>query len=94
MLHEKRQNFHYSKLPTPGEIGYIVGLQTVDPRRKCIVSHYPLCDNDHPYSIGIHTMWVRFFDNGELARFSGIWFSESKGAVPRGVPIMRGRNYE
>ncbi len=76
MLHFKRQNFHRSKLPPPGAIGHIFGLSTVNPRRKCIVSHYPLCDNVLPYSIGIHTVWVRFLDNGEFARFSGIWFEE------------------
>jgi hypothetical protein len=40
-----------------------------------ILSHYPLCDNVLPYSIGIHTVWVRFLDNGEMVRFSGIWFN-------------------
>jgi hypothetical protein len=75
MLNCKRQNFHHSKLPPPGAIGHIFGLDTVDPRRKCIVSHYPLCDNVLPYSIGIHTVWVRFLDNGEMVRFSGIWFN-------------------
>lgn len=84
MLKRDRQNTHRSKLPSPGAIGHIVGLRTVDgeahqryPRRKCIVSHYPLCDSaDHRYSIGIHTVWVRFLDNGEIARFSGFWFEE------------------
>jgi hypothetical protein len=76
MLNCKRQNFHHSKLPPPGSIGHIVGLSTVNPRRKCLVSHYPLCDNVLFYSIGIHTVWVRFLDNSELARFSGIWFEE------------------
>lgn len=74
MLHCKRQNFHHSKLPLPGVIGHIVGLSRVNPRRKCIASHYPLCDNVLPFSIGIHTVCVRFLDNGEMARFSGIWF--------------------
>lgn len=74
MLQGKRQNTHHSKLPSPGALGHIVGLSTVNPRRKCIVSHYPLCDNVLPYSRGIHTVWVRFLDNGEIARFSGIWF--------------------
>jgi len=41
-----------------------------------MVSHYPLCDNIWPYSIGIHTIYVRFLDNREIARFSGIWFEE------------------
>lgn len=74
MLQGKRQNTHHSKLPPPGALGRIVGLSTVNPRRKCIVSHYPLCDNVLPYSRGIHTVFVRFLDNNEIARFSGIWF--------------------
>ncbi|CAG0926574.1 hypothetical protein PLCT1_00098 [Planctomycetaceae bacterium] len=74
MLNCKRQNIHHAKLPPPGAVGHIVGLSTVDPRRKCIVSHYPLCDNVQPYSQGIHTIFVRFLDNGEIARFSGFWF--------------------
>jgi hypothetical protein len=74
MLHCKRQNFHRSKLP-PGAIGHIVGLSTVNPHRKCIVSHYPLCEStDYRYSVGIHTIWVRFFDTSEIARFSAIRF--------------------
>jgi hypothetical protein len=77
MLKNQRKNTHRSKLPPPGALGHIVGLRTVDPRRKCIVSHYPLCDNpDYRYSIGIHTVWVRFLDNSEIARFSGFWFEE------------------
>jgi hypothetical protein len=76
MLNCKRQNIHHSKLPKPGVVGRIVGLSTINPRRKCIVVAYPLCDNVRPYSIGIHTCWVRFFGNSELARFSGIWFEE------------------
>jgi hypothetical protein len=77
MLTHNRQNFHRSKLPPSGTVGHIIGLSTVNPRRKCIVSHYPLCDSvDYRYSIGIHTVRVRFLDNGELARFSGIWFEE------------------
>lgn len=76
MLHCKRQNFHRSKLPPPGAVGHIVGLSTVNPCRKCIVSHYPLYDNVLPYSIGIHTVWVRFLDDGSIQRFSGIWFEE------------------
>lgn len=69
-------NIHGSILPRPGSLGRIVGLERngVNPRRKCIVSHYPLCDNALPYSRGIHTVWVRFLDNGEIARFSGLWF--------------------
>jgi hypothetical protein len=75
MLQHQRQNTHCSKLPPPGAVGYIFGVSTVNPRRKCIVSHYPLCDGaDYRFSIGIHTIFVRFLDNGEIARFSGIWF--------------------
>lgn len=76
MLKCQRQNFHHSKLPKPGTIGCIVGLSTVHPRRKCIIIAYPLCDNVHPYSIGIHSCWVRFLDNSDIQRFSGNWFQE------------------
>jgi hypothetical protein len=37
MLKCTRQNTHRSKLPPPGALGHIVGLITVNPRRKCIV---------------------------------------------------------
>lgn len=74
MLKGERQNTHHSKLPKLGEIGHLVGLLTIDPHRRCIVSHYPLCDNILPYSRGIHTVWVRFLDNRELRQISGIWF--------------------
>ena len=45
MLNYQHQNFHHSKMPSPGTIGHIVGLSTVNPRRKCIVAAYPLTDS-------------------------------------------------
>jgi hypothetical protein len=72
MLQGERQNIHHSKLPQPGEMGHVLGLPMVEPRRRCIVSHYPLCDNVLPYSRGIHTVGVRFLDNGELRRIRDI----------------------
>jgi hypothetical protein len=78
MLDCKRQNVHHSKLPKPGAVGHIVGLSTVNPRRRCIVVAYPLTDSaNYRYSIGIHTVFVRFLDSGEICRFSGIWFEEA-----------------
>jgi hypothetical protein len=74
MLQGERQNIHHSKLPQPGEVGHVLGLPMIEPRRRCIVSHYPLCDNVLVYSRGIHTVWVRFLDNSELRRISGLWF--------------------
>ena len=75
MLRCDRQNLHHSKLPKLGTIGRINGLSTVDPRRRCIVIAYPLTDSaDYRFSVGIHTVFVRFFDNGEIRRFSGLWF--------------------
>ena len=77
MLQSARQNIHHSKLPKAGAIGQIIGLSTVDHRRKCIVVAFPLTDSpDYRYSLGIHTCWVKFFDNGEICRFSGTWFQE------------------
>ncbi len=75
MLKGDRQNFHHSKLPKPGTVGRIVGLSTVDERRKCIVIAYPVTDSaDYHFSIGIHTLFVRFLHNGEVQQFSGVWF--------------------
>ncbi len=72
-----RGNVHGSKLPRLGTVGHIVGLRTVNPCRRCVVVAYPLTDSpDYHYSIGIHTVYVRFLDNGETRRFSGIWFQE------------------
>lgn len=77
MLNCKRQNYHHSKLPAVGKIGTIQGLCTVNPERKCIVSHYNLTDSaDYRYSIGIHCIYVRFLDNNEIREFSGMWFKE------------------
>ena len=75
MLGSILQNTHRHRLPAAGEIGRIVGLSTVNPKRRCIVSHFPLSDvADQRYCRGIHTVVVRFLDNGELARFAGHWF--------------------
>ncbi len=71
-----KTNYHHSKLPELGEIGRIKGLSTIDQKRKCVVEAYPLCDNVLPYSKGIHTIHVKFLDNGESSRFSGHWFEE------------------
>ena len=71
-----RSNFHHSRLPKEGTVGHIIGLSSIDPTRKCIVSHYPLCDNNLPYSIGIHTVYVRFLDNHQDVQISGVWFEE------------------
>jgi len=78
MLKCKRQNFHNSKEPQLGSIGHIVGCNRNYEKRKCIVIAYPLCDGVIPYSIGIHTCWIKFLDNGEIRLFSGFWFVESE----------------
>lgn len=83
MLTSTRQNFHRSKLPKLGEAGTITGLSTVNPKRKCIVVAFPLCDGAQWrgkfLSIGIHTFIVRFLDNGQTARFAGQWFQPVEG---------------
>lgn len=79
-MFKTRQNYHHSKLPEIGSIGYINLPGYV--YRKCIVSHYPLCDSVLPWSIGIHTMFVRFLDTGEIGRFSGRHFQEERPEHP------------
>ncbi len=73
----RASNYHRSKLPPPGALGKITGLQTVCPKRRCIAESYPLCDNILPWSIGIHTVVVRFLDTNERRRFSGIFFEKT-----------------
>jgi hypothetical protein len=81
MLKCQRQNTHRRPLPTLGTIGRIVGLSTVNPRRKCMVVAYPLCDGalwrSRPMSLGIHTVWVRFLDDHSIQCFSAQWFEEA-----------------
>jgi len=57
-----RGNVHHSKLPAPGAVGHIVGLSTVNPKRRCIVSHYPLCDNARPYRRQVIIVWLFTID--------------------------------
>ena len=71
-----RSNLHHSRLSKAGTVVHIIGLSTIDLTRKCIVSHYPLCDNILPYSVGIHTIYVRFLDNRQDIQISGVWFEE------------------
>ena len=75
MLGSRLQNTHRHRLPAAGELGRIVGLCTVNPKRRCIVSHFPLSDAaDQRYCRGIHTVYVRFLDNGAYLRLAGHWF--------------------
>ncbi len=75
-------NVHHSKLPRLGEIGTIHGLERwfINPRRRCIVESFPLTDSADPrYSRGVHTVTVRFLDNGERRRVSGFYFDDGYG---------------
>jgi hypothetical protein len=83
MLQSKRQNFHHSKMPNIGELVTIPKeicnrLSGVDYKhRKGIIESFPLCDNERPYSIGIHTVNVRMLHNNEVKRFSGFYFVDN-----------------
>lgn len=87
MLKSRRQNCHRSKLPRAGAIVTVPGLARGwrwntrgevrrGGLRRWIVVAFPLCDNTPPYSIGIHTVWIRALDNGELRRVSGFYCRE------------------
>ena len=73
-------NFHRSSLPAPGTIGRIVGLCTINPKRRCIVESYPVTDSPRWrgrfFSYGIHTCTVRFLDNGQRKRIAWQYFEE------------------
>jgi hypothetical protein len=82
MLQCERQNYHHRKIPNPGTIGIIQGLEQsgIDSKRKCIVIAYPLTDGAiwkrRAMSVGIHSIHVRFLDNSEIKQFSAMWFEE------------------
>lgn len=69
-----RQNFHNSKLPKIGEVCQLPKnlFRTIKPG-KVIVESFPLCDNQRPYSLGIHTVIVRRLDNGKKMQIAGFW---------------------
>lgn len=77
-----KTNFHYSKLPELGEVGYITEgkdrlgreLYWMGQRQKFIVESFPLCDNVRPWSVGIHTAIFRRLKDGVKFRFSGFYF--------------------
>lgn len=77
-----RQNFHHSKLPTLGAVGYLIAK--VDRYRgavpliegKFIVESFPLCDNVRPWSVGIHTVNVRRLSDGARFNVSGFYFDQ------------------
>lgn len=79
---QTKHNFHHSKLPKLGEIGYITNgtnqfnetLFYRGERQKYQVYAFPLCDNCYPYSYGIHTALFRNLKTNEILKFSGFYF--------------------
>lgn len=71
-------NFHHSKLPPIGAIGRVRRLHSFGGREKFQVVAYPLNDNVSPYSIGIHTCFIRSMWNVKtpMRRISGVWFKQ------------------
>lgn len=77
-----KANYHHSKMPKIGEIGYITSgtnrynetLFYKGLRQKYQVVAYPLNDNVYPYSIGIHTAFFKNLRTNEVQRFSGFYF--------------------
>lgn len=73
-MFKTRHNFHHSRLPAVGALVHVHADRCSRPGqryRTFIVECYPLCDNDYPYSLGIHTVHVRALDNGERRKVSG-----------------------
>ena len=71
-------NIHRHKLPKPGAIVRIVGLQRNGyyPLHRWQVESFPLCDNVRPYSFGIHTVNLRRLADNARARVSGFYCEE------------------
>lgn len=72
-------NIHRHKLPRPGAIVRLVGLERngYSPKQRWQVESFPLTDAADPrYSRGIHTVTLRALSNGRRVRVSGIWCEE------------------
>ncbi len=81
MLKANRQNYHHSKLPKLGEIGYLVETKGryndkyyYNGKQLYQVVAFPLCDNVLPYSKGIHTAYFKSLKNGNIIKMSGFYF--------------------
>jgi len=82
MLQSQKQNFHNSKLPKLGQTGHLLkGYSWLnDPvylkgqKSKVQVIAFPLCDNEEPYSLGIHTAIYKDLANGQTYKASGFFF--------------------
>jgi hypothetical protein len=75
-----KTNFHHSKLPKIGEIGYLsfgCGRYMDGERQRYQAVAFPLCDNVLPYSFGIHTAFFQNLKNGKIRRASGFYFNEA-----------------
>ena len=67
-------NVHRHTMPQPGAIVTVRGLECTgkDPRRKAIVESFPVTDSaDYHFSRGIHTVTLRFLDNGARRKVAG-----------------------
>ncbi|RCR68618.1 hypothetical protein [Larkinella punicea] len=64
-----KTNFNHARLPRLGAVVNLPVSQLFSPKRKFIVTAYPLCDNE----TGIHTCYLRALDNGQEVRVSGFY---------------------
>lgn len=64
-----KTNFSHAKLPRLGAVVNLPVSQLFSPKRKFIVTAYPLYDNES----GIHTCYLRALDNGQEVRVSGFY---------------------
>jgi len=80
----QRGNIHHSKIPSLGNIGYLIlGTNQFGEKKyfkgrkqKYRVVAFPLCDSCRPYSIGIHTAFFEELKTKKLVQLSGFYFSE------------------
>ena len=72
-------NTHKSRLPKPGAIVRVIGLECkgYSPKRRWIVESYPLSDAaDQRYSRGIHTVRLKSLDGQSTTKISGFYCDE------------------
>ena len=76
MLQNKRQNYHHSHMPNPGEIVELPQLSRhmLDRDGKYIVESFNLTDSaDYHYSKGIHCVNLRRLRDGQQITVAGQW---------------------
>ena len=84
MLAGNKQNYHYSELPRPGAVGYLISKRDrygtehhYRGKQLYQVIAYPLCENLFPWAKGIHCAFFQSLKDHSVHKLSGFYFEEA-----------------